>query len=31
VKKIKNRAELEAFTQLIFREQEDLMPGRPGC
>ncbi|MCB2377947.1 D-alanine--D-alanine ligase [Hymenobacter sp. BT635] len=26
VKKIKNRAELEAFTQLIFRDQEDLMP-----
>ncbi|MBG8555901.1 D-alanine--D-alanine ligase family protein [Hymenobacter guriensis] len=26
VKKIKNRAELEAFTRLIFREQEDLMP-----
>ncbi|MCR5889468.1 D-alanine--D-alanine ligase [Hymenobacter sp. J193] len=26
VKKIKNRAELEAFTHLIFREQEDLMP-----
>ncbi|TYZ10961.1 D-alanine--D-alanine ligase [Hymenobacter lutimineralis] len=26
VKKIKNRAELEAFTRLIFRNQEDLMP-----
>ncbi|MBT9392649.1 D-alanine--D-alanine ligase [Hymenobacter sp. NST-14] len=26
VKKIKNRAELEAFTRLIFRSQEDLMP-----
>ncbi|UOQ74885.1 D-alanine--D-alanine ligase family protein [Hymenobacter cellulosilyticus] len=26
VKKIKNRAELEAFCQLIFRDQEDLMP-----
>ncbi|MCB2408073.1 D-alanine--D-alanine ligase family protein [Hymenobacter lucidus] len=26
VKKIKNRAELESFTQLIFRDQEDLMP-----
>ncbi|MFD2785142.1 D-alanine--D-alanine ligase family protein [Hymenobacter rubripertinctus] len=26
VKKIKNRAELEAFTQLIFRDQEDLLP-----
>ncbi|TGD82581.1 D-alanine--D-alanine ligase family protein [Hymenobacter wooponensis] len=25
VKKIKNRAELEAFTKLIFRNQEDLM------
>ncbi len=25
VKKVKNRAELEAFTRLIFREQEDLM------
>jgi UDP-N-acetylmuramate--alanine ligase len=27
VKKIKNRAELEAFSQLIFRTGEDLMPG----
>ncbi|GAB3868517.1 hypothetical protein GCM10028824_13630 [Hymenobacter segetis] len=27
VKKIKNRAELEAFSQLIFRTDEDLMPG----
>ncbi|MDO7851427.1 D-alanine--D-alanine ligase family protein [Hymenobacter convexus] len=27
VKKIKNRAELEAFSQLIFRTEEDLMPG----
>jgi UDP-N-acetylmuramate--alanine ligase len=27
VKKIKTRAELEAFTQLIFRPEEDLMPG----
>ncbi|MBD2722345.1 D-alanine--D-alanine ligase family protein [Hymenobacter armeniacus] len=27
VKKIKNRAELEAFSQLIFRSEEDLMPG----
>ncbi|WP_201983339.1 D-alanine--D-alanine ligase family protein [Hymenobacter rubidus] len=27
VKKIKNRAELEAFSQLIFRTQEDLMAG----
>lgn len=26
VKKIKNRPELEAFTRLIFRDQEDLMP-----
>ncbi|NVO31193.1 D-alanine--D-alanine ligase family protein [Hymenobacter lapidiphilus] len=26
VKKIKTRAELEAFTRLIFRDQEDLMP-----
>ena len=26
VKKIKNRAELEAFTRLIFRDQEDLLP-----
>ncbi|GAB3296491.1 D-alanine--D-alanine ligase family protein [Hymenobacter tenuis] len=26
VKKIKNREELEAFTRLIFRGQEDLMP-----
>jgi D-alanine-D-alanine ligase len=26
VKKIKNRPELEAFTRLIFRAQEDLMP-----
>ncbi|MDU0372357.1 D-alanine--D-alanine ligase [Hymenobacter endophyticus] len=26
VKKIKNRAELEAFTRLIFRSQKDLMP-----
>lgn len=26
VKKIKNRAELEAFSQLIFRTQEDLLP-----
>ncbi|WP_316934340.1 D-alanine--D-alanine ligase [Hymenobacter sp. AT01-02] len=26
VKKIKNRAELEAFTRLIFRDQESLMP-----
>ncbi|MDX5348367.1 MAG: D-alanine--D-alanine ligase, partial [Hymenobacteraceae bacterium] len=26
VKKIKNRQELNAFTHLIFREQEDLMP-----
>ncbi|UYZ64751.1 D-alanine--D-alanine ligase family protein [Hymenobacter weizhouensis] len=26
VKKIKNRAELEAFTRLIFRDQEDLTP-----
>ena len=26
VKKIKNRAELEAFTHLIFREGEDLIP-----
>ncbi|GAA4035200.1 hypothetical protein GCM10022409_19760 [Hymenobacter glaciei] len=26
VKKIKNRAELEAFTQLIFRTEEELMP-----
>ncbi|GAB3237832.1 hypothetical protein GCM10027346_29850 [Hymenobacter seoulensis] len=26
VKKIKNREELEAFTRLIFRSQEDLMP-----
>ncbi|RYU79538.1 D-alanine--D-alanine ligase family protein [Hymenobacter persicinus] len=26
VKKIKNRAELEAFSQLIFRQQEDLLP-----
>ncbi|SET53265.1 D-alanine--D-alanine ligase family protein [Hymenobacter actinosclerus] len=26
VKKIKNRAELEAFTHLIFRDQEDLLP-----
>ncbi|MCA8830992.1 D-alanine--D-alanine ligase family protein [Hymenobacter pini] len=26
VKKIKNRQELEAFTRLIFRSQEDLMP-----
>ncbi len=27
VKKIKNRAELEAFSQLIFRTQEALLPG----
>ena len=27
VKKIKNRAELEAFCQLIFRPAEDLLPG----
>ena len=27
VKKIKNRAELEAFSQLIFRTDEDLLPG----
>ncbi|MDB5234783.1 MAG: D-alanine--D-alanine ligase [Hymenobacter sp.] len=27
VKKIKNRAELEAFSQLIFRTEEDLMTG----
>ncbi|MDQ2772863.1 MAG: D-alanine--D-alanine ligase, partial [Bacteroidota bacterium] len=27
VKKIKNRAELEAFSQLIFRTAEDLLPG----
>jgi len=27
VKKIKNRAELEAFSQLIFRSEEDLLPG----
>ncbi|GAB3843824.1 hypothetical protein GCM10028822_00420 [Hymenobacter terrigena] len=27
VKKIKNRAELEAFCQLIFRTEEDLIPG----
>ncbi|GAA3995046.1 hypothetical protein GCM10022408_01790 [Hymenobacter fastidiosus] len=26
VKKIKTRAELEAFSQLIFRDQEDLLP-----
>ena len=26
VKKIKTRAELEAFSELIFREQEDLLP-----
>ena len=26
VKKIKTRAELEAFTELIFRAQEDLLP-----
>ena len=26
VKKIKSRAELEAFSQLIFRDQEDLLP-----
>ncbi|MBD2715342.1 hypothetical protein KBK19_09870 [Microvirga sp. STR05] len=26
VKKIKTRAELQAFTRLIFRDQEDLMP-----
>ncbi|SFQ54025.1 D-alanine--D-alanine ligase family protein [Hymenobacter arizonensis] len=26
VKKIKNRAEMEAFSQLIFRTEEDLMP-----
>ncbi|UOQ96469.1 D-alanine--D-alanine ligase [Hymenobacter sp. 5317J-9] len=30
VKKIKNRAELEAFSQLIFRSEEDLMPGPAG-
>jgi UDP-N-acetylmuramate--alanine ligase len=26
VKKVKSRAELEAFSQLIFRDQEDLLP-----
>ncbi|MBF9222982.1 D-alanine--D-alanine ligase family protein [Hymenobacter ruricola] len=30
VKKIKNRAELEAFCQLIFRTEEDLLPGPAG-
>ncbi|MBU6122498.1 D-alanine--D-alanine ligase family protein [Hymenobacter siberiensis] len=30
VKKIKNRAELEAFSQLIFRTGEDLMPAPAG-
>ncbi|MDQ2795497.1 MAG: D-alanine--D-alanine ligase, partial [Bacteroidota bacterium] len=30
VKKIKNRAELEAFCQLIFRTDEDLMPAPAG-
>ena len=30
VKKIKNRAELEAFSQLIFRTEEDLMPAPAG-
>ena len=30
VKKIKNRAEFEAFSQLIFRTGEDLMPGPAG-
>ncbi|MET4075439.1 D-alanine--D-alanine ligase [Hymenobacter sp. UYCo722] len=30
VKKIKNRAELEAFSQLIFRTDEDLLPGPAG-
>jgi D-alanine-D-alanine ligase len=30
VKKIKNRAELVAFCELIFRSQEDLLPGPAG-
>jgi UDP-N-acetylmuramate--alanine ligase len=30
VKKIKNRAELEAFSQLIFRTEEDLLPAPAG-
>jgi len=30
VKKIKNRAELVAFCELIFRNQEDLLPGPAG-